>query len=51
MEQKFKVEALLKSKAFSHYQTDFLKAVLGDGEYTVPQAEKKIKAYFSKEGK
>ncbi len=49
-EQKYSVEALLSSKAFSHYQKDFLKAILGGGEYTLSQAEKKIKAYF-KEGK
>lgn len=50
-EQKYTAEALLDSKAFSHYQKDFLRAILGDGEYTVAQAEKKIQSYFSKEGK
>lgn len=50
-EQKYTVEALLTSNAFSHYQKDFLKAILGDGEYTLSQAERKLKSYFSKEGK
>lgn len=50
-EQTYTVEALAKSKRFSGYQPDFVKAILGDGEYTVEEAEKKIQKYYAKEGK
>ncbi len=50
-DQKYTVEAIVKSKRFSGYQPDFVKAILKDGEYTISEAEKKIQKYFEREGK
>lgn len=36
---KYSAEALLKSKALSHYQQDFARAILAGKEYTVREAK------------
>lgn len=43
---KFKTEVLLKSKKFSGYHKAFVQTILGDKEYTVPEALEKIDAYM-----
>lgn len=47
--KKFTREALLKSKRFSHYQKDFLAAVLQKPEYTLTEAVKTVNTFFQKE--
>lgn len=46
MAQKFKTEAILKSKEFAGYQPDFLKALLTKEEYTLAEARKIAAAFF-----
>lgn len=48
-EKKYTREALLKSKAFSRYQKDFLAAILCEDFYTMAEAKKAVKAFFGKE--
>ena len=47
--KKYPREALLKSKAFSHYQQDYLAAILSEDFYTMEEAKKAVKAFFGKE--
>lgn len=47
--KKYPREVLLKSKAFSHYQKDFLAAILSAEFYTMEEAQKAVKAFFGKE--
>lgn len=49
-DKKYTREALLKSKAFSHIQKDFLAAILHEPYYTMGEAKKTVKAFFGKEG-
>lgn len=48
-EKKYTREALLKSRAFSHIQPDFLAAILREDFYTMAEAKKAVKAFFGKE--
>ena len=45
-EKKYKTEALLKSKRFSHIQRDFLQAILWKESYTIPEAQKAVREFF-----
>ena len=45
-EKRFKREALLKSKRFSHVQKDFLQAILKEETYTIAEAEAAVSAFF-----
>lgn len=46
MEKRYKREALLKSKRFSHVQKDFLRAILTEDTYTMAEAEAAVSAFF-----
>lgn len=46
---KFSRESLLCSKAFSHVQPDFLKAILQKDYYTMEEARTEIDRFFGKE--
>ena len=48
-EKKYTRDALLRSKAFSHIQKDFLAAILREEYYTMSEAKKAVKAFFGKE--
>lgn len=48
-EKKYTREAIFKSRLFSGYQPDFLRAVLPKEKYTLAEAEKIVKKYFAKE--
>lgn len=45
-ETKYKKDVLLKSKEFSCYQQDFLKAILKKDEYTMAEAKAAAKKFF-----
>ena len=45
--KKYTRKALLKSERFAGYQQDFLAAVLKKEYYTIAEAEKEVKAFFS----
>lgn len=46
---KYRPDDLLHSKAFSHVQPDFLKAILHRETYTMEEAQKEINRFFGKE--
>lgn len=48
-EKKYTREAIFKSRLFSEYQPDFLRAVLPKESYTLTEAKRIVKKYFSKE--
>ncbi len=48
-EKRYKREALLKSKRFSHVQKDFLRAILKEETYTMAEAQKAVDAFFGGE--
>ena len=43
-EKKYPAAKLLKSKAFSGYQQDFARVILGGAEYTIQEAKEKLDA-------
>lgn len=43
---KYTREVLLKSKEFSKYQPDFLKAILPKEQYTLAEARRIVKNFF-----
>ncbi len=48
-EKRYKRDALLKSKRFSHVQQDFLRAILTEETYTMAEAQKAVDAFFGGE--
>ena len=48
-EKRYKREALLKSKRFSHVQRDFLRAILKEETYTMAEAQKAVDAFLGGE--
>ena len=48
-EKRYKREALLESKRFSHVQKDFLRAILKEETYTMAEAQKAVDAFFGGE--
>ena len=48
-EKRYKREALLKSKRFSHVQQDFLRAILTEETYTMAEAQKAVYVFFGGE--
>lgn len=42
--KKYPAAKLLKSKAFSGYQQDFARVILGKSEYTIQEAKEKLDA-------
>lgn len=49
MNEKYPVDALLKSKAFSGYQEDFAKVLLTEPEYTIEDARAALDEFFGKD--
>ena len=47
----FRREDLIRSKRFSQYHPDILRALLPKEQYTMDEAEGIVKKYFSKGGK
>ena len=47
--KKYSASKLLKSKTFSGYQQDFAKVILGNQEYTVPDAKDKLDKMLKKQ--
>lgn len=46
-QKKLKTEAILKSKEMAGYQKDFLKVLLKKDEYTLAEAKRIAKAFFT----
>lgn len=44
--KKYHADRILKSKAFSEYQQDFAKVVLGDKEYSIQEAKAVLDNFF-----
>ncbi|HIQ73291.1 MAG TPA: hypothetical protein IAA51_02610 [Candidatus Cottocaccamicrobium excrementipullorum] len=47
--KKYPASKLLKSETFSGYQQDFAKVILGNQEYTVPDAKDKLDKMLKKQ--